>query len=162
MEVEPSGSEIGRRSSGANGTNRFEIGKVTLDHVHDVDVVENLDAGLRCFRQEVRRQLVFRDEHELVDVLSAIDRSLGLQSAGVQPAHVQRQQRRKLVEREPRLSGRRQEISHEVDRLVGVVNGTRRNGIKPSRLATDDYCGDDKNTHRRRGDENAGDQMPIR
>jgi hypothetical protein len=80
----------------------------------------------------------------------------------MQPTHVQYQQLSQLVGREPSLGLFGKSICNEVDGLFDLVNGTRRNGVKPSRLATNYDCSDDENADRCGCDEKISDQMPMR
>jgi len=135
---------------------------VRVDDVDHVDVVEQLHTGQLGLGKQVRRQLILGHENKVRDVLRAVDHLVGLETLRVQPTHVQHQHLAQLVRRETCLGLFGQAISDELDCFVDVVNGTRRNGIEPSRLATDHNRSNRENADRRGDDENRSDQLVIK
>ena len=122
-----------------------------LRHLDGVDVVEQVDTLPFGLAEHVGDERVLVDDDLLVDRLHLVDRSVGLQPLGVQPAEVDHQQLLDLGRGEARLALGRQPVGHEVDRLVELVDGARCDGVEAVRL-TADRAGRDRERGDRRQD----------
>ena len=78
----------------------------------------------------------FTDDYQ-IDVLGPIHHGIRLEALTVEPPHVQHKNRSQFIWGESRLGLLRNTVSNKLDGFVQHVNGTRRNSIKPSRLASD-------------------------
>jgi hypothetical protein len=107
-----------------------------VDHVHNVNIIEQLNPNFVCSAKDVPSQCVLTDDYQ-IDVLGPIDHRIGLETLSVEPPHVQYKNRPQLIRRETRLGLFWNSVSNKLDCLIQHVNGTRRNSIKPSRLASD-------------------------
>ena len=134
---------------GADRTNGIEICKVRVDHMHHINVFEHADPVAFGFTEDVGRECVIADNDEFINALTAVNNSVRLKTVGVQPTHVQNEDRLQLFRCQTSLGGCWNPVRNELGSLYKHVNGTRRNGIKPSRLASDCDCSDRENRDHR-------------
>ena len=132
-----------------DGPDRLEVVEMRLDHVHRVDVIEQLHAVRLGLADQVRREGILGEHDRFGDRLRPIDDAVGLQPLGVQPAHVEQQQLLDLLRRESSLALRWKTVAHEVDRLVELVHRTRGNGVETMGFAAHDGSSDRKHEQRR-------------
>ena len=117
--------------------------------MHHINVLKHADPVSFSFTEDVRSESVITYNHEFFNVLATVNNCIGLEATGVQPTHVQNENRLQLFRCETCLRGRGYPVRNELGSLDEDVNGTRRNGIKPSRLASDCDCSDRENRDHR-------------
>jgi hypothetical protein len=99
-----------------------------VDHVHNVNIIEQLNPNFVCSAKDVPSQCVLTDDYQ-IDILRPIDHGIRLETLTVEPPHVQHKNRAQFIWGEPRLGLLRNTVSNKLDGFVQHVNGTRRNSI---------------------------------
>ena len=129
-----------------------------LDHMHDIDIVEDLDSVALGLAQQIRGDIDAFDHNAGIGALAAIDHIVGLQAFGIEPTQVKGEQLSELFEREPTLRFVGQALGHEGNGLLFDVHHARCECIEAMGLTANNYGSQHEGEDGCKGNEKEGDR----
>ena len=143
------------RTHSANG---IEVLLMRLDHMHDINIVEDLDSVALGRAQQIGGDIDAFDHHTRIGALTTVDHIVGLQAFGVEPTQVKGEQLGELFECEPSLRFVGQALGYEGNGLLFDVDHPRRKRIEAMGLTANNYSSQHKGEYGCKGNENEGDR----
>lgn len=129
-----------------------------LDHMHDIDIVEDLDSVALGLAEQIRGDIDAFDHNAGIGALATIDHIVGLQAFGIEPTQVKGKQLGELFEREPSLRFVGQALGHEGNGLLFDVDHPWRECIEAMGLTANNYCSQHEGEYGCKGNEKEGDR----
>ena len=130
--------------------------------MHDIDIVEYLDAIGLGLAKQIRGDIDTLDHNVGISTLATVDHVIGLQAFGVEPPQVKREQLGQLFEREPGLRFVGQTLSNEGNGLLFDIDHPRRKRIEAMGLTANNYGSQHEGEHGCEGNEKECDRRHCR